>query len=186
MNTNLTLIELVYWICSAIALGAALTATFMSSIRFAILSLWVCGLAVGGIFLSQGAELLAITQWIVSTLGALCFIFYSVMLGEYHSEGTTPFKRKLVSGILPTLAGLGFSGVIWLGSHSLSSANAGANALALNMAPPTPENAHNLTTIGKSLIDKQFLSLQILGLTLFLVVVGAGVIARPEMKEKSS
>lgn len=184
MNTNLTLIELVYWICSAVALGAALTATFMSSIRFAILSLWVCGLAVGGIFLSQGAELLAITQWIISTLGALCFIFYSVMLGEYHSEETTPLKRKLVSAILPTLAGLGFSGVIWLGSRSLSSANAGANAL--NMAPPSPENAHNLATIGKSLMDKQFLSLQILGLTLFLVVVGAGVIARPEMKEKSS
>jgi NADH-quinone oxidoreductase subunit J len=173
----MSLINLIFWLCSAVALISALLATFLNSIRHAVLSLWICGLAVGGLFLSQGAELLAIVQWVISTLAALSFIFYSIMLGEYHARNHAPFKAKLTAAILPVLAGLGFAGVIGLGSYSLIVEQFSFEAPSVV--------SHDLVTLGNSLMERQFLSLQILGLTLFLVVVGAGIVARSELERKS-
>ena len=60
----------VFWICSALAVTAAAFAAFVRDLRRAVLALWIASLAVGGVYLSLNAELLAVVQWIASTLVA--------------------------------------------------------------------------------------------------------------------
>jgi NADH:ubiquinone oxidoreductase subunit 6 (subunit J) len=44
---------------------------------------------------------------------------------------------------------------------------------------------HGVGRLGQVLINKYLLPLEIASLTLFLVIIGAGVITRPERKENS-
>lgn len=179
---------MILWICGVLTLGAGLLACIMTDMRRAVLSLWVCSLGVGGIYLAMGAELLAIVQWIVSTVVAIAFIFYAVMFGEYvsrdrDSEKIPPSKR-ILQAVLPALIGAGFSTVIIFGANHLPTIQ------PVEVGPvPTLDGAQvverkNVAVLGQVLTEHHFLSLEILGLMLFLVIVGSGVIARPERLEK--
>ncbi len=86
------------WIFGGISLSAVIMATFEKHMRRAILALWVAGIGIGALYLTVGAEFLAIVQWIVSTLVTLAFIFFSVMFGEYH--GPSPKEPKGTPSIL--------------------------------------------------------------------------------------
>ena len=50
------------WVFALITLGAVGMATFVSDLRRAVLSLWVAGLGIGAIYLTLGAELLAVVR----------------------------------------------------------------------------------------------------------------------------
>ena len=160
------------WIFAGITVAAALIATFGQNMRSAVLALWVAGLGVGGIYLTIGAEFLAIVQWIVSTLLTITFVFFAVMFGEYHSAQIQRTKQEWVLVLLSTLSGIGFSFVIWLGSKELS------------FDPSIlKNNGIELKVLGQILIEKNFISLEVLALTLFLVLVGGGVVARFERSD---
>jgi NADH:ubiquinone oxidoreductase subunit 6 (subunit J) len=165
-------------IFSAIALSAALTATLVRGMRRAILSLWITGLAMGCLFLTMGAEALAILQWIISTLVAISLIFFAVMFGEYEQDEKQTIslssirkfdRRNVVLMVIAILFGAAFSAIIYLGAGELS-----GNAI------PAPSQGNDLTSLGKILVENHMLSLEVLALTLFLVLVGGGVVARPE------
>src|SRR5688500_17716981 len=94
--------QMMGWIFAGVTLAAALMATFVGHMRRAILALWVAGLGVGGMYLTVGAEFLAIIQWIVSTLVTISFVFFAVMFGEYNS----PSSPRGKDGILLTLLSL--------------------------------------------------------------------------------
>lgn len=169
---------IVFLFCSFLTIFAAILATFLSDIRKAVLALWITGLGAGGLFLSVGAELLAVVQWIVSTLVAISFIFYAVMFGEYGMPDLRPKPKRYTSLGVSVLLGAAFAWVIWLGAHQLPGATL--------IEPILPENttAQSMLALGKSIAEEHLLSLEILGLTLFLVIVGSGVIARPEGSEQ--
>lgn len=160
------------WIFAGITLGAALMATFVSPIRRAILALWVVGLGVGAIYLTVGAEFLAIIQWIVSTLVTISFVFFSVMFGEYNPPKEQS-KKSASQGVLllalSVILGLSFSAIIWLGAESLPET-------AFVVEPKSGD----LSSLGRVLTHENLLSLEVLALTLFLVLVGGGVVARFE------
>lgn len=166
---------------AAVALVAAAVAAFVSDIRRATLALWVAGLAAGCIFLTIGAEALAVIQWVLSTLVAISFIFFSVMFGEYGQGGadfkgwrTLPVaeKRRLLIAAGAVFMGFAFSWLVWRA----------AGPLPLDLlAVPTAGN--DLQALGRVLTEEHLLSLEVLALTLFLVLVGGGVIARPESGE---
>ena len=168
---------IVAWVFAGITVGAAFLASFVSDIRRAVLALWVAGLGVGAIYLTLGAEVLAIVQWIVSTLVAISFIFFSVMFGEYgQREIQIAFDRRLVKTGMAVLLGLGFAWVIWFGARHLPSDQYSQSMEGSDMA-----------ALGKTLTNQHLLSLEVLALTLFLVLIGGGVIARPErQKEKGA
>src|SRR4051812_19130337 len=107
------------WIFAGITLSAVLMATFVRYMRRAILALWVAGLGVGAIYLTVGAEFLAIIQWIVSTLVTISFVFFSVMFGEYNAPKTPIKGEGILVVLLSLLLGAAFATVIWLGSHGL-------------------------------------------------------------------
>jgi NADH-quinone oxidoreductase subunit J len=157
------------WIFAGFGISAVLMATFARQIRHAVLALWVAGLSIGGVYLTLGAEFLAIIQWIVSTLVTLSFIFFAVMFGEYHSPTPRTSRHGMLLPFLSLFVGAGFTTIIWLGAKDLSE-SASVNEVGTS----------DLAVIGKMLTQENLLSLEVLALTLFLVLVGGGVIARFE------
>src|ERR1700756_4739407 len=104
-------------IFAGITLSAVLMATFVNHTRRAILSLWVAGLGVGAMYLTIGAEFLAIIQWIVSTLVTISFIFFAVMFGEYNLPTPRGVGNSLVLTFLSLFVGAGFTAAIWTGGR---------------------------------------------------------------------
>ncbi len=68
------------WVFAGITFSAVLMATFERQMRRAILALWVAGIGVGAMYLTVGAEFLAITQMDCFDVGCdfLCFLFCHV------------------------------------------------------------------------------------------------------------
>lgn len=158
------------WIFAGITLSAVIMATFEQRMRRAILALWVAGIGVGAMYLTVGAEFLAIIQWIVSTLVTISFVFFSVMFGEYHSVQAPSTKvRSPLILILSLFLGSAFAGIIWLGARDFPEIT-----LVLS------KEGSDLGSVGKMLTQDNLLSLEVLALTLFLVLVGGGVVARSE------
>jgi len=157
------------WVFAGITLSAVLMSTFVGHMRQAILALWVAGLGVGAMYLTVGAEFLAIIQWIVSTLVTISFVFFSVMFGEYNAPRAPIKGESVLKVLLSLLLGAAFAAVICLGSQGLpESALVPAGAVT------------DLALVGRKLTQENLLSLEVLALTLFLVLVGGGVISRSE------
>jgi NADH:ubiquinone oxidoreductase subunit 6 (subunit J) len=171
---------MIFWLFGFVCIAGALAATFLSDIRLAALALWVVGLAAGGLYLFLGAELLCVLQWIVATLACASLIFYSVMFGEYRQKDPLPLRRRLASALMPVVAGVVLMVVFWMGSRSfgLLGSFSPAQFDALITA-----HAVDLLAIGRQLAKNNFLALEILALILFLIVIGAGVIGRPEERD---
>ena len=159
---------IVCWVFAGITLAAVVAATFVGDIRRAVLSLWVAGLSIGAVYITLGAEVLAIVQWIVSTLVAISFIFFSAMFGEYGPGERFKFDRRLIKMSLGVAAGGAFAWVIWFGTEQLYEGQLGQIVEGTDIA-----------SLGKAMTGQHLLSLEVLALTLFLVLVGGGVIARP-------
>ena len=157
------------WVFAIITFIAVLMATFETHMRRAILALWVAGIGVGAMYLTVGAEFLAIIQWIASTLVAISFVFFAVMFGEYHTPLPRGGDHGRLLAILAILLGAAFAIIIGLGSGQIPEGS-------LNLV--TQES--DLGTLGRKLTQDHLLSLEVLALTLFLVLVGGGVIARSE------
>ena len=161
------------WVFLGGTLVAVVAATVITDIRRATLALWVAGLSVGALYLTLGAELLAVIQWIVSTLIAISFIFFSAMFGDY---GTRDRPRDLAAWLrasVPYLIGLGFAGVVWVGAGM---PGPGATSTSTSM----PEPGNDLISVGRELMRNHLISLEVLGFTLFVVLIGGGILARPE------
>jgi NADH:ubiquinone oxidoreductase subunit 6 (subunit J) len=175
----------IVWIFAAIALGGAACASVVENMRTATLSLWIVGLALGGVYLTLGAETLAVIQWIVCTLAAISFIFFAAMFGEYDVEGSSEKKslswgerfravdRAQVAAIgLAAIIGVAFVAVVRIGSADLPESSL-----------EIPKEANDLLAFGHILTTHHLLSLEVLAMTLLLILVGGGVIARPEPRE---
>jgi NADH:ubiquinone oxidoreductase subunit 6 (subunit J) len=166
-----------FWICSAVAVGAAIAAAAFSDLRRAVLALWVTGLGVGGIYLSLGAELLAVVQWSVSTIAAISFFFYATLFGELGVADDRPARQRALACVLPGAAGLAFAVVVVVSAQRLL----GWTISDLVEAAQPAEN-QTLARMGRRLVEGHLPALQVLGFLLFLVVIGAGALARPEVR----
>jgi NADH:ubiquinone oxidoreductase subunit 6 (subunit J) len=170
---------IISWAFAAIAFGAALVATILPDMRRASLALWVVGLGVGAVYLTVGAELLAVIQWILSTVIAVSLVFFSVMFGEYGAKREKPDKRAIgriamggaLAALLVVALALGLGGALQ------------SSPLETPLTSPNVP-ASDLAAVGKALAERHFLSLEILALTLFLVLVGGGVLARPDRAQE--
>jgi NADH:ubiquinone oxidoreductase subunit 6 (subunit J) len=163
-------------IFSTLALLACLYAAVSGRLQNSVLGLWAAGLAVGAIYLSFGAEYLAILQWVVSTLIAIGSMFFvTVMHDKAYEEDTRPTRQRVLPIALSLLLAAGFVGVAWIGLKDLAGEQfllAGSGAVGASQ---------RLSFIGKLLTENHVLSLEVLAITLLMVLVGSAVIARLEL-----
>jgi NADH:ubiquinone oxidoreductase subunit 6 (subunit J) len=162
---------MILWAFSVITLLAVLTAAFVSDVRRATLALWLAGLSVGCIFLTLGVEVLAIMQWMISTLATISFVFFAVMFGEYGADHEKRSNRSILFIVLGLLAGAAFSAMIWFGGGEIP-----------ERLLTVPTEGNDIIALGKSLTENHLLSLEVLALTLLLALIGGGVISRPELE----
>jgi NADH:ubiquinone oxidoreductase subunit 6 (subunit J) len=165
------------WVFALVTVAASLFAAFAPSFKRMILSLWIAGLGVGAFYLTLGSEFLAIIQWIVSTVVAMSFLFFSVTFGETDAAENVPLRERLLPIASGALIGIAFVAVVSLGYYKgefrevAPSASAGEG--------PADGAGADLLAIGRSLTRDHLLSLELLAATLFVVLVGGHVIARP-------
>ena len=126
-------------------------------------------MGIGAVYLTLGAEFLAIVQWVVSTLVTISFLFFSVMFGEYHPQVSKKNSKTLFVQMVSLVLGCIFT--ISIAKISLQ----------LPTGPQTEfADGSDLKLVGRLLTQENLLSLEVLALTLFLVLVGGGVVARSE------
>ncbi|MGK5089846.1 NADH-quinone oxidoreductase subunit J [Bdellovibrionota bacterium FG-2] len=166
---------------SLVAVFCAIFAAFSSDIKRAILALWVCGLGMGAVFLGLGMEFLAVIQWIVSTLVAVAFVFFLVMFGEFEQrmEGV-PREPKRVQNKIERALPLGLGAVFCVIFVMALEQIKGSAEKIDEILKGGVVSGVDLSVFGKVFMREHFLSLQVLALMLLLVIVGGGVIARPE------
>ena len=161
---------MIFWICCLVTITCGLGATYIEDLKKSILCLWGASLGVGGIFLSTGFEFLAILQWVVATVIAISFVFYTVMFGEFadFKASRDAKKQDFIATLLSTLLGIAFSFTIWIAVKDLE------------QVPFQISNAGILADLGDTLVTRYLLALEIVGITLFLVLIGTGLIVGEE------
>jgi NADH-quinone oxidoreductase subunit J len=154
-----------FWILAVVTIGAALGVILQRNVFRAALSLVLCLAAIAGIFVTLSADFLAAAQVLIYIGAVSVFIILAIMLTRDLSHGN-PSNR----GILPAfvIAGVFLGLVVWtvLNTH-------------WQIAPAPPQTP---TTPG--LAERLFgengfvLPLEIAGVLLLAVVIGAIVLAR--------
>jgi NADH:ubiquinone oxidoreductase subunit 6 (subunit J) len=164
---------------AAIAVLSALVAALYRDARRVVLALWVCGMCLGAIFLSFGAEILAVVQWIVTTLVGISLLFFSSMFGELGSKELVEIgsRKEKFDLLQATLVGVAFIAVLGV---SFLRFQPDAEWLSHLTTTSGPSTGQDLQALGQLLTERHFISLEVLGVTLLLVLVGGGVLARPE------
>jgi len=152
-----------FWLMAVIILCSAISATIISNQRVSIFAVWLCGMGIGGMYLTFGAEYLAFFQWMASTLLAVIFLFYSVL---YSDEEKT--HRFWSTYLIPFGLGIIFFAALRTGLR-----NVGQDI-------SFDETSGSLAELGLALSNEYLLVCEILGIALFIAVVGIGVISRRE------
>jgi NADH:ubiquinone oxidoreductase subunit 6 (subunit J) len=152
---------------SALVTVSALVAALSKDTRHVVLGLWVCGMSMGGIFLSFGAEVLAMAQWIVATLGGVSLLMASSMCGELGKKVAS--RRATFDLLQAIIVGVGMTAVFGV---ALFRFQPEMNTL--------PQSGQDLQALGQLLTEKHSISLNLLAVTLLLVLVGGGVLSRAE------
>src|SRR4051812_40757209 len=94
------------WVFASLTFISAAFASFAPDLRRSNLALWVAGLSAGALYLTLGAELLAVVQWIVSTLVAISLLFFSSMYGAPQAASKKLDAKAVLKIALPILLGL--------------------------------------------------------------------------------
>ncbi len=163
---------IVQTIFGILIVGAALLAALSRDLKQALLALWGAGLAAGGLYLYLGAEFLAVIQWILSTVITISLLFSAILFGEFREEGLRDgpkFSWKVLLMGLPL--GLGFAIGVLLGVEGSG------------LTTPAEVGGGTLRALGRVLQDEHLLALEIVPIILFLFLIGAGVVARPEKED---
>lgn len=156
-------------IFSALTVLAAVGAVILSDMRKVIVASWVASMSAGALFLSYGAEYLAIVQWLVGTLVAISFLVYASLFGGYASVDARSKREKIFDGIPAAVIGLSFFAIV--------------TVAALGKDVVAEGSAADLAAMGQSLTSKHVISLELIAFLLLAVLVGAGVIGRAESPE---
>lgn len=154
-------------VLSVLVIASALLAALSNDRRHVVLGLWVCGMSMGGIFLSFGAEVLAMVQWIVATIAGISFLMASSMCGELGEKAPSP--RSKFDLLQAAIVGIGMTAV--------------SGVALLRFSPEVgafPQSGQDLQALGQLLTEKHSISLNVLAVTLLLVLVGGGVLSRAE------
>ena len=157
-----------------ILVAAVIVVTFSSQIRAVILCLWLMGLVVGGIYTLMGAEMLGFIQMVSATLTGVSLYFFSMIFGEKIENDEQPKYQKIFHRVCVFLGATLYSVVLGLGFQPLLQQQL-PNHIAFAVV--------DMNALGGKLTHEYILSFQIIALTFFIILIGGGVLARPEKVE---
>jgi NADH-quinone oxidoreductase subunit J len=154
-----------FWILAAIVVGAAIGVIVQKNVFRSALFLIVCLVGVAGIFVLLSADFLAAAQILVYVGAISVVIILAIMLTREFTTGN-PSNRLRIPALIVSVV---FLGVIIFAvlntSWQISS-----------MAPQTPTTAE----LGEQIFGQSgfILPLEIAGVLILAVIIGAVVIAR--------
>ncbi len=159
---------------AVVLIAAVMVVVFSTRIRAVILCLWVAGLAVGGIYTLMGAEMLGFMQMIAASLTGASLFFFSMIFGEKIENNESPKIQKFIHYFMVLAGSTVYAAVLGLGFQSL---------LKQQLPDDLPFKVIDMNVLGGKLTHDYILSFQIIALTFFIILVGGGVLARPEKTE---
>ncbi|WP_304238576.1 NADH-quinone oxidoreductase subunit J [Jiulongibacter sediminis] len=149
------------------AVGGALYLFFTKNILYGAYGLLTSLISVGGLFLMNGAEFLAVSQIMVYVGGILILIMFGIMLSAKGEKKEDALKVVNVNSLVSLL----FAAVMAGGLIFYSLKMGGSRSLA----KPSAEQVQDL---GMSLMTTQVLVLELVGVLLLIVLIGASYIAK--------
>ncbi len=160
---------IIFLAISAITIGSALAVAFSKNIIRSAFSLLGVFVGVLGLYILLSADFVAVIQLIIYIGGILILILFAVMLTTKIGE------RKLSNRAmepLPAIVGIGALGILlW---RIISK----ATWLTRQQEIFSPTSA----AIGNKLLQEYLLPFEIISLLLILVLIGAVVLARREVR----
>lgn len=172
-------------------LASALAVAILKNSRKSIVALWLTGLATGSLMLKMGAEVLALVQWMSSTVLAITLIYFANLFGEFHLGQKTKgeSKEQSLAGEETALKGtsqkykwsLGAVGAVSLLPFFLKGIQQGK----LPDEFLRMENT-DLFALGAEMVRSHLLAVEVVGMLLLLAVVGGGILARSAQNDEGT
>jgi len=162
--------QLTFIVSSAVSVFFAVMACAGLSSKRTICFLWLCGLGVGGIFLSLGAEFLALVQWMTATLLLMVMSYLSMLL----KDGETQTKRMKRTRVFVTLGGVVTVAVI---------ASIDVGTLSA-FGPNTELEKGGIMSVAQLLVGKYAVTFGVFCVLVFVSIVGIGTNFRPMERNK--
>lgn len=154
---------------SALTVASACAVAFSRSVVHSAFALLGVFAGVVGLYVMLSADFVAIVQLVVYIGGILVLILFAVMLTSRIGDGK--FTNRAMSPILAILGVAVLGGFIAKGYSDAGWASAGAEAFSPTTA-----------AIGEKLLGDYLLPFEIVSLLLVLVMVGAVVLGRREVR----
>ncbi len=164
-----------FWVLAALIVAAALGVVTLRNLFHCALCLGLVLFSVAGIFVLNGAELLAGVQVLIYVGATLVIILFAIML----SENITGERIRLVSynRLLGLLAALGVVSVVVVLAVT-SSLPAHTSSIKDPVLPVLQDVTNNIAAFGTLLLTKFILPFEFASVFLLIALIGAIVIAR--------
>ena len=162
-----------FYLTAAVTVAGAVGVVAMPNPLYSVLSLIASFLGLAGLYLSLGAEFIAIVQVVIYAGAIMVLFLFVVMLLDLRREERVPLRlpvQKLIGsligvGIFALLLKVIFSGSVLTGTKG-------------NFSAERVSEIGNTQVIGKLLFTDYLLPFQAMGVLLFVGVIGAVVLAR--------
>lgn len=165
----MSVVGLIQWILSILIVIFALYVVFAKNIVRAAFALFFVLFLIAGIYLTLGADLISAFQVLIYVGGILILILFGVMLTEkYFNVKVFGEPVRVVTGILISL----FVFIIL----------AIAGYEVFSIVSIVPQNYVEIEKIGVTLLTFYLFPFEFASLTLLLVIIGAGVLSRREVR----
>jgi len=160
---------IIFYIISLITIASGAIVTFSRNLIYSAFALLGVFAGVFGLYIMLSADFVAIVQLVIYIGGVLILILFAVMLttkiGEVKisNRAMAPIAALICIGALGGFVGKMFWSTLWITS-------------------PTETFATTTQAIGDKLLGEYLLPFEIISLLLVLVMVGAVVLGRREVK----
>jgi NAD(P)H-quinone oxidoreductase subunit 6 len=163
---------LVFYLVAALTIGSAVVVAFSRNIVYSAFSLLGAFMGVAGLYALLAADFVAVIQILVYVGGILVLIIFAVMLT--HRIDDVAVSNRAV-GQLPAVLIIGAVGVLMgnaiVGAHWAQKSDLGAE--------PTTYG------IGDAFLNQYVLPFELASVILLVVLIGAIVVSRKEIREET-
>jgi NADH-quinone oxidoreductase subunit J len=159
--------ELVFYLCAAVAVGAALTVVLQRNAIYCALALIACFGSIAVLFFQLGAQFIAVIQVIVYAGAIMVLFIFAVMLIDPESEAFGLNRLKSLTVIaVPGAALLGFI-LLWA-----------LPTLDPKGATQDFSSAGAVEPIARRLFSEYLLPFEVTSILILVAVLGAMVLAK--------